>query len=456
MASLLRVPEVAAGATEAVLSEWLVEENAPFVAGEPIVMIETEKAVVEVEAEIDAVVLRKLVPGGSTVEVGSPMALVGAADEANADLDQILADLGIGKVEEKAAPARRDVPERAPMTAASGAPRESMGATHAAPEPETAPEPDVVRPSADGDTGPGRRFITPIARRMLRDAGLKLEDVHPSGPNGRIVRRDVERAIETSRQQGQAAAVSEPQPLTPAEPSPARPAADRSSSTGYEDIPHSRLRRAVAGRLLASKQSIPHFYVKRTVRIDALLQLRSQLNEVSSQKISVNDLVIRAVAAAHVRVPEANVVWTEDHLRRFESVDIAVAIASDRGLVTPVLRSVEKATPSAIAGQVRAYVQQANDGKLQQRDLEGGSISVTNLGMYGVEEFAAIINPPQSAILAVGAGHPEPIVVNGVVEVGTVMSLVLSVDHRAIDGALAAQWLGALVTIIEQPLHLLA
>jgi pyruvate dehydrogenase E2 component (dihydrolipoyllysine-residue acetyltransferase) len=456
MASLLRVPEVAAGATEAVLSEWLVEENAPFVAGEPIVMIETEKAVVEVEAEIDAVVLRKLVPGGSTVEVGSPMALVGAADEANADLDQILADLGIGKVEEKAAPARRDVPERAPMTAASGAPRESMGATHAAPEPETAPEPDVVRPSADGDTGPGRRFITPIARRMLRDAGLKLEDVHPSGPNGRIVRRDVERAIETSRQQGQAAAVSEPQPPTPAEPSPARPAGDRLPSTGYEDIPHSRLRRAVAGRLLASKQSIPHFYVKRTVRIDALLQLRSQLNEVSSQKISVNDLVIRAVAAAHVRVPEANVIWTEDHLRRFESVDIAVAIASDRGLVTPVLRSVEKATPSAIAGQVRAYVQQANDGKLQQRDLEGGSISVTNLGMYGVEEFAAIINPPQSAILAVGAGHPEPIVVNGVVEVGTVMSLVLSVDHRAIDGALAAQWLGALVTIIEQPLHLLA
>ena len=176
----------------------------------------------------------------------------------------------------------------------------------------------------------------------------------------------------------------------------------------------------------------------------------------SAQKISVNDLVIRAVAAAHVRVPEANVIWTEDHLRRFESVDIAVAIASDRGLVTPVLRSVEKATPSAIASQVRAYVQQANDGKLQQRDLEGGSISVTNLGMYGVEEFAAIINPPQSAILAVGAGHPEPVVVNGVVEVGTVMSLVLSVDHRAIDGALAAQWLGALVTVIEQPLHLLA
>jgi pyruvate dehydrogenase E2 component (dihydrolipoyllysine-residue acetyltransferase) len=456
MASLLRVPEVAAGATEAVLSEWLVEENAPFVAGEPIVMIETEKAVVEVEAEMDAVVLRKLVPGGSTVEVGSPMALVGAADEANADLDQILADLGIGKVEEKAAPARRDVPERAPMTADSGAPSQPMGATHAAPEPETAPEPDVVRPSADGDTGPGRRFITPIARRMLRDAGLRPEDVHPSGPNGRIVRKDVERAIETSRHQRQAAAVSEPQPLTPAEPSPARPAADRSSSTGYEDIPHSRLRRAVAGRLLASKQSIPHFYVKRTVRIDALLQLRSQLNEVSAQKISVNDLVIRAVAAAHVRVPEANVIWTEDHLRRFESVDIAVAIASDRGLVTPVLRSVEKATPSAIASQVRAYVQQANDGKLQQRDLEGGSISVTNLGMYGVEEFAAIINPPQSAILAVGAGHPEPVVVNGVVEVGTVMSLVLSVDHRAIDGALAAQWLGALVTIIEQPLYLLA
>ncbi len=237
-------------------------------------------------------------------------------------------------------------------------------------------------------------------------------------------------------------------PEVPATPSP--------SDSGYSEIPHSRLRQAVAKRLTQSKQTIPHFYVKRTAVIDALLSLRSQINAVAPQKVSVNDLVIRAVAAAHVEVPEANVIWTDDGMRQFDSVDISVAIASERGLVTPVLRSVEKTSVGAIAQAVKAYVRQADEGKLQQRDLEGGSISVTNLGMFGVEEFAAIINPPQSAILAVGAGRPEPVVVDGAVVVATRMALVLSVDHRAIDGALAARWMDALVSAIEQPFRLLA
>ncbi|MFC7641175.1 2-oxo acid dehydrogenase subunit E2 [Streptosporangium lutulentum] len=224
----------------------------------------------------------------------------------------------------------------------------------------------------------------------------------------------------------------------------------------FEEIPHSRLRRAVAGRLTESKQTIPHFYLRRNARIDALLALRSQLNDVSPHRISVNDLVLRAVAIAHVEVPDANVIWTEEGMRRFESVDIGVAIASERGLVTPVLRGVQNAAPSAVARQVGAYVRQANEGKLLQSDLEGGSISVTNLGMFGVDEFSAIINPPQSAILAVGAGKAVPVVADGAIEVGTVMSLVLSVDHRAIDGALAARWMAALVTSIEEPLRLLA
>jgi pyruvate dehydrogenase E2 component (dihydrolipoamide acetyltransferase) len=240
-----------------------------------------------------------------------------------------------------------------------------------------------------------------------------------------------------------------------------RPAAEPvrrapAAGAGFRDIPHTRLRRAVASRLTASKQTIPHFYVKRTARIDALLALRKQLNEVSPEKISVNDLVLRAVAVAHRAVPEANVIWTDDALRQFESADVAVAIASERGLVTPVLRAVETLSPSAIASQVKAFVVQANEGKLQQRDLEGGSISVTNLGMFGVEEFSAIINPPQSAILAVGAGAPTAVVVDGAVEVATQMALVLSVDHRAIDGALAALWMGALIQAFEEPLRLVA
>jgi pyruvate dehydrogenase E2 component (dihydrolipoamide acetyltransferase) len=212
----------------------------------------------------------------------------------------------------------------------------------------------------------------------------------------------------------------------------------------------------VATRLTQSKQTVPHFYVRRTVRVDALLALRAQLNEVSEQRVSVNDLVVRAVAVAHRAVPEANVIWTDEAMRHFDTVDIGIAISSERGLVTPVLRDVGSSTPAAIARGVRAFVEQADRGRLQQKDLEGGSISVTNLGMYGVDEFAAIINPPQSAILAVGAAAPVPWVVEGAVEVATAMTLVLSVDHRAIDGALAARWMAALVSALEQPIRLLA
>jgi pyruvate dehydrogenase E2 component (dihydrolipoamide acetyltransferase) len=441
MATLLRVPEVAAGATEVVLSEWLVEENASFSTGDPIVVLETEKAVVEVEAESDATILRALVTGGTTVEVGSPMALIGDASEVGSDLDQALAGLGFQAAPERPTAARRDVPE----------PSAPMAATHAAPEPETAPEPEVdPRPAHSGGHSGGRVFASPIARRVLREAGLDVSEVQGTGPNGRIVRRDAEQAIAT-RSAGSA------EVETPGEAESQPPIAAKVPAPAGDscEVPHTRLRRAVASRLTESKQSIPHFYLKRAARIDALLDLRAQLNEVSGQRISVNDLVIRAVAAAHVEVPEANVIWTDESMRVFDTVDISVAIASDRGLVTPVLRGVENSSPAAIAKKVKTFVQQANDGKLQQRDLEGGSISVTNLGMFGVDEFAAIINPPQSAILAVGAGQPQPVVVDGALAVATVMTLVLSVDHRAIDGALAARWMAALVDIIERPLRIL-
>jgi pyruvate dehydrogenase E2 component (dihydrolipoamide acetyltransferase) len=262
--------------------------------------------------------------------------------------------------------------------------------------------------------------------------------------------------VEQATQQVRAAAPA-PATAAPEAAGPARAVRPTAAGTaGFREIPHTRLRRAVASRLVASKQTIPHFYLKRTARLDALLALRGQLNEVSSRKISVNDLVIAAAAAAHQAVPDANVIWTEEGMRQFESVDIAVAIASRRGLVTPVLRGIERMSPSEIARQVKAYAQQADEGSLQQGDLEGGSLTVTNLGMYGVEEFSAIINPPHSAILAVGAARQAPLVLDGAVQVATQMALVLSVDHRAIDGALAARWMQALIEALEQPLRLVA
>jgi pyruvate dehydrogenase E2 component (dihydrolipoamide acetyltransferase) len=405
MAMLLRVPEVATGAKQALLTEWLVAENTRFSAGDPIVVLETDKAAVEVEAEVDAVLLRTLVPGGTNVEVGVPIALLGQEAEA-ADVEKLLSHLGIG-------------------------------ATEAAAE-----KPVVAVETSSGE----RIFISPLARKLLKEAGLAPEQVRGTGPGGRIIRRDVDQAI--------AAALPESKPAVA--PIPPVAPAEKKTEVQFQKIPHSRLRLAVAKRLTESKRDIPHFYVRRTVRIDALLALREQLNAVSPDKISVNDLVIRAVGCAHTQVPDANVIWTEDSVHRFGTVDVGVAIAGKRGLVTPVLRGVEKTTPSAISRQVKEFVRQADEGKLQQRDLEGGTIAVSNLGMYGVEEFSAIINPPQSAILAVGAGRQAPVVVDGEITVATQMALTLSVDHRAIDGALAAQWMAALAEALEQPFRLVA
>jgi pyruvate dehydrogenase E2 component (dihydrolipoamide acetyltransferase) len=416
MATLLRVPEVAAGAAEAVLSEWLVGENTPYRAGDSIALLETDKAQVEIEAEADAVILRTLVSGGSHVGVGAVIALLGRESEIGADTDRLLAQLGVGAAQADA--------------------------------------PTSVRPTRDEQAqGEGARvFISPLARKLVREAGLTTEQVRGTGPNGRIIRRDVERAV----QENHAATAPPTAAPDPVGPAPTVRPTTATATAGFSEIPHTRQRRAVAARLTASKQTIPHFYVKRTARVDALLAFRSALNEVSPQKISVNDLVIAAAAAAHQAVPDANVIWTEEGMRQFESVDIAVAIAAQRGLVTPVLRGVERLSPSAIARQVRTYVQRADEGTLQQADLEGGSLTVTNLGMYGVEEFSAIINPPHSAILAVGAAREAPLVVDGAVQVATQMALVLSVDHRAIDGALAARWMQALIQALEQPLRLVA
>ena len=401
MATLLRVPEVATGSTQAVLTEWLVPDNVAFRAGAAIAVLETDKAAVEVEAESDAMILRRLVTGGSTVEVGTPIAVLGAEGE---DIAALLAEL-------------------APGSAPSSA--------------------------------PARVFASPLARKLLKEAGIAAADVAGTGPNGRIIRRDAEVAIAQSQ-------LAQSQPL-PNPPVPAAPvlavpvaAAGSSAGAGFTDVPHSRIRHVIATRLTASKQTIPHFYLRRTARIDALLALRAQLNAVSATKISVNDLIIKAVAVAHRAVPDANVIWTDDALRRYDSVDVGVAIASARGLVTPVLRGVESSSLSTISAQVKAFAQQAEDGKLMQRDLDGGTITVSNLGMYEVDEFAAIINPPQSAILAVGAGRPGPAVVDGELTVATQLRMVLSVDHRAIDGALAAQWMAALVTAVEAPMRLVS
>ena len=424
MPTLLRMPEVAANATEAVLADWLVGEDVDFAATDAIATVETEKAIVDIEAEGDGVVLKRLVSPGSQVEVGAPIALLGTPGEAVADLDDVLAELGVGVVATPVVPERRDVPELPPVDPGSGAP--------VPPEPEP-----VLEPAAERQNG--RIFASPLARKLAKGGGLAVEDLVGTGPRGRILRRDVEAALATG-------VVEQQEPASVVETSPARTVGE---------VPHTRLRRAIAARLTESKQTAPHFYVRATVRAEALVALRAEINA-GDVKVSVNDLVVKAVGAAHRAVPEMNVIWTPDAVRTFDTVDVAVAVATDRGLLTPVVRDVTSLSVSAVADRVRDLATRARDGKLKQDELEGGTISVTNLGMYGVEEFAAIINPPHAAILAVGAVRDEPVVEDGAVVPGKLMTVTLSVDHRPVDGVVAARWLAVLKELLEHPVRLLA
>ncbi len=428
MAELLRMPEVAAGSTAAVLSGWPVPEGASFHAGDALMIVETDKAEVDVPATADGTLIKALVPTGTEVEVGSPIAVIGAPGENVDDLDGLLAGLGVAEPTETKPAVRREVPEVEPAA-------------------EYTTSPDGALPPANG-----RIFSSPLARRMAREAGIDIGTITGTGPGGRVVRADVNAAIATRT----------PQPAPVAEhaaaaPSPSVPRSTPPSvGTAFEVIAHSRIRRAIASRLVESKQTAPHFYVKGQIRVGELLALRQQVNTDGEVKISVNDLLIKAIARAHVQVPEMNVVWTDDAVHRFRTVDVSVAIATEGGLVTPVLRAVESLSLSAISAQVRAFSEQARHGALRQSDLEGGSITISNLGMYGVEEFSAIINPPQAAILAVGTAARTPVVAeDGVLEAADVMTLTLSADHRPVDGALAARWFAALRESIEKPVRLL-
>jgi pyruvate dehydrogenase E2 component (dihydrolipoamide acetyltransferase) len=414
VAHLLRVPEIAAGTTEAVLATWPVAENSPYSATDVIATVETAKAVIDIEAEENGVILRRLVPEGADVAVGQPIALIGAPGESAVNIEDELRAQGI-------------TPADDPPTSVAAA------------------EADLPAASANG--APERTFISPIARRLARAADLDPRDISGTGPNGRIMRRDVERTART--------AAGSTQVSPPAQPE-AAVAVTRPEPADYREVPHSRVRRTIASRLAESKQTVPHFYVSGSARAGKLMRLRAELNEGASPvRISLNDLVIKAVARAHQLVPAMNVVWTPDAVRSFTSVDIGVAIASPRGLVTPVLRSVDRSGIAAIAVAVKDLAERAGSGRLAPHELAGGTTTVTNLGMFGTENFAAIINPPQASILAVGAVRSVPVVKKGKLAVGSVMEVTLSVDHRAVDGSTAAEWMRAFVSVIQHPAQIL-
>ncbi|MBW4031989.1 MAG: 2-oxo acid dehydrogenase subunit E2 [Acidobacteria bacterium] len=426
MATVIRMPAVLASATEAAIQAWSVSEGQTVAVGEPLADIETEKAVVEYAAEIAGTVGKLIAQAGDNLAVGEPIAIILAEGEGPEAVGPALIAAGIaeGAASSASAPAAASV--AAPSAPDPSAPR--TDAPLASSPAERASHP----PAAQS----GRLFASPIVRRLARERGLELSGMTGTGPGGRIVRRDLENA-------------------RPAAPSAVTAQPPVSGGADFTDVPLTAMRRAIARRLTESKTTVPHFYVTAHVRVDRLFALRTEVNEAAGRKVSVNDFVIKAVAGALTDVPAANAIWGGDHIRRFDAVDLAVAVAVEGGLLTPVLRSVETASLTALSASIAELAERARAGKLRQEELEGGSFSISNLGMYGVDEFSAILNPPQAGILAVSAAKQRPVVDDGQLAVGNVMTVTLSADHRVIDGAVAAEWMAAFVRRVEHPVSLL-
>ena len=424
MATNILMPALSPTMTEGTLSRWLKKEGEDVRAGDVIAEIETDKATMEVEAVDEGVLGKILVADGTEgVKVNEPIAILVEQGEA--------------------------VPTAAP--AAAPAPAKPAPA---APQ-QTATQPAAPRPATPGGNGHDtaqdeRIFVSPLARRMAKQAGIDLAALKGSGPNGRIVKADIEGALQKAP----------PAAPRPAAPAPAtRPTA--AVAAPHTLVPHSSIRKVIARRLTEAKSTIPHFYVSMDVEIDAMIRLMNELNAKSPKEgpdvylITINDLVIKASAATLRRVPAVNAAWTDEGMALFEDVDISIAVAIPDGLITPIVRKADQKGLATISREMKDLAGRARGGKLKPEEFQGGGFSISNMGMFGVTEFAAIINPPLAAILGVAAVHKRPVVKNDSLAVATVMTCTLSVDHRVVDGALGARWLREFKRIVEDPLSLL-
>ena len=435
MATEILMPALSPTMEEGTLAKWLVKEGDTVASGDLLAEIETDKATMEFEAVDEGVIGKILVPDGSEgVLVNSPIAVL----------------LEDGETMDDAAISAPAAPAAAAEEAASAG-----GSDEAAPAAAPAP---AAPQAADGN----RIFASPLARRIAADKGLDLSQLTGSGPKGRIVKADVEGATATAPAPAPAAAA--PAPTAAAAPAPASPSADAVArmyeGRNFEEVKLDGMRKTIAARLSEAKQTIPHFYLRRDIQLDALLAFRSQLNkqlEGRGVKLSVNDFIIKACAVALQQHPTANAVWAGDRVLQMKASDVAVAVAIEGGLFTPVLQDADMKSLSALSAEMKDLATRARDRKLAPHEYQGGSFAISNLGMYGIDNFDAIVNPPHSGILAVGAGVKKPVVnAEGELAVATVMSVTMSVDHRVIDGALGADLLNAIKDNLENPVAMLA
>ena len=447
------MPALSPTMTEGNVASWLKSEGDEVAAGDILCEIETDKATMEVEATDEGTLGRIVVPAGTEgVAVNAVIGLILEEGEDASALDRV--EIAAPAVAAPAAAPAEPAAEPAPAASAAPAPQATTPA--AAPQATT---PAAASPGGNGATPPAparepgaRIFASPLARRMAKQAGLALEAITGTGPNGRIVKVDVEAAIAAAAA-APAAAVAAPAPVAAA---PA--AAPAPVPAAYRDAPASTMRKVIAQRLQEAKREVPHFYLTVDCAVDALLETRAQLNERSdAHNLSVNDFVIRAAALALRKVPAANASWVDGALRQYGSADVSVAVAIEDGLVTPIVRNADGKGLAEISAEVKELAgrARAKPMALAPEEYQGGTFSVSNLGMYGIKEFAAIINPPQSMILAVGTAEQRPVVKDGALAVATMMSCTLSVDHRVVDGALGATFLQAFKGLIEDPFTML-
>jgi pyruvate dehydrogenase E2 component (dihydrolipoamide acetyltransferase) len=433
------MPALSPTMTEGNLARWLKKEGDAVKAGDVIAEIETDKATMEVEAVEEGKIGKILVAEGSQgVKVNDVIAVLLEEGESAGDIKANDSKGG-------AAPA--------PKPAAAPAKADAPKAEAAKPAPAAAPQ-----AAATPASGGARVFASPLAKRLAQQHGLDLSRVIGSGPHGRVVKSDVEKAAA-----GGGARAAAPAPAA-AKSLPAAPGVPGTPAFGEPEfnlVAHSSMRKTIARRLQESKQFVPHFYLTIDCEIDKLLKAREEINSAAPKegkgafKLSVNDFVLKASAVALMQVPAANASWSDEGVKMYKSADISVAVAIPNGLITPIIRHADSKRLSEISNEMKALAARAKDGKLKPEDYTGGSFSVSNLGMFGIKDFAAIVNPPQGCILAVGAGEQRAVVKNGQLAVATVMSCTLSVDHRVVDGAIGAEFMAAFKKLIENPLSML-
>jgi len=417
--------------TEGKIARWLKKEGEELSSGEVMAEVETDKATMEMEVVDEGVLHKILQPEGAVVPVGTPIAVIAE------DGEEVPADY-MPEANEQAEPAAAEVPAAAPEPVAPPTPAPTPASV-------TAPAP---APKVRG----GRIKASPLARRLAKQKGINLAAITGTGPNGRITRSDVEKTVKRgiSLGAGTAAFVAPPVRPLPAGPLPYH-------EDEYERVENSMMRKAIARRLSESKQQVPHFYLSVDVTMDRLMDLRAQLNEAANGdfKLSVNDFIIKAVSKALVDVPAANASWTESHTLQHKHTHVSVAVAIEGGLITPVIRFAEQKGIVEISNEVKELAARAREGALKPEEYSGGTFSISNLGMYGIKTFSAIVNPPEGAILAVGGTEERAVVENGQLAVKKIMSLTLSCDHRVVDGAVGAEFLAALKKHIETPASVL-